>query len=581
MRFGNFYLTVLLVPVSVAGAAVGAYVDYVTPVGIPMPPFGITNTHWQYSWYLNPSAQFDYGSGAQNYRSNAFGPYSYYVDNTHPSATDTANPYGTDTTPRASWPDNPVAGSVVMVHGGGNYTFNNGASSTMRMRGQGTLANPVYYIGVGDTTNVADRPKINGKAALIQGEYTLVEGFVFTNNATLTTRNDLHGAPIKNIAVRGNIFWGTGVASSLTACAQSTASSAFYTDGFVIFTNDFRAYGYYLNAVENDGSAIIFRDYATNCWALANHCTEMGGDFIRVGSNQDNDLDNCLTAYHYVGGNLVHRNGENAVDVKKARYVVVSGNEFYDFNQYVPSGGDSVVSIHYNPNYVWFINNYLHDGNQGVSTGSRMQATNELWWIGNVLWDMADSGAYWRGSSFTNTWLNNTLVDCVNGLRISTSGNGPQMRMSNNVFYASSTFNITFPNSITRGSAQIGYDDYINAGGGALIDWGTIYSTVSAWVANTGKGAGSMQVDPGFVDYGARDFRLQATSALRDAGTAVDIETRFFQTFGFPLNYVDRAGVSRPQGGVMDVGAYEYASGGGSSPKRAQHGQSVFGRGSF
>lgn len=558
----------LLFAVSAFGALDGrSNTDWVSPIGIPFPTFGITNSHWQYHPDTGSGATWNYGSGAVEYRTNAFGPYVYYVDRTAAGATDTANTYGTPATPRLSWPDNLAAGAVVQVHGGGSYTFNNGPSSTMRFRGTGTSALPIYIVGVGDTTNVADRPKIDAKAALIQGEWVMVEGFIFTNMASLTTRNDLHAAPIKNIAVRSNIFWGTGAASSASACAQTSGSSDYYTDGFVIFNNFFHSYGNYTNSVENDGCSIIFRDYSTNCWALNNYCTQMGGDFIRVGSNQDNDLDNCFTGYHYVGRNIAHKNGENAVDVKKARYVVVSENEFYDFNQYVPSGGDSVISIHYNPNYVWFFNNYLHDGNQGVSTGSRMQTTNEMWWVGNVFWDMADSGSYWRGPAFTNTWLNNTLVDCVNGLRISTSGNGPQMRMSNNVFYSSSTFHITFPNSVARGNAQIGYDNYINSGGGALIDWSGTYTSVSSWIAAAPTGDNCLQVAPGFIDYSTQDFSLAPGSAMIGAGVSVDFATRFQDTFGFSLNYKDRAGNTRPLDGTWDLGAYEYGTTVDAGPK--------------
>lgn len=530
------------------------------PTGIPWPAFGITNSHWQYHPDINPSATWDYGSGAVAYRTNSFGPYVYYVDRTAAGATDTANTYGTPATPRLSWPDNLAAGAVVQVHGGGHYTFNNGPSSTMRFRGNGTSSNPVYIIGLGDTTNIADRPKIDGKQACIQGEYTMVEGFIFTNNAVLLTRNDLHLAPIKNIAVRSNIFWGTGVSATTTTVSQSGGSSSYYTDGFVVFTNYFRNYGQWNSGVQNDACAVIFRDYSTNCWALYNYCTQMGGDFIRVGSNQDNDLDNCFTGYHYVGRNTIHQNGENAVDVKKAWKVVISENEMFDFNLYAGDGGGSALAIHYNPNYTWYINNRISDCPYAAGTGSRMQATNEMWMIGNVMYNLTDSAVYWRGSTYTINMLNNTISDAANGIRISTTASGPQMRMTNNIWYNSSTFNITFPNSVARGNAQIGYDNYINSGGGAMIDWGTTYTSVASWIAAAATGDNCLQVAPGFAYYTTQDFRLSAGSAMIGAGVAVDFATRFQDTFGFALNYKDRAGNSRPLDGTWDLGAYEYGT---------------------
>src|ERR1051326_6385773 len=61
------------------------------PLGIPAPSFGI-----------NEQA----------------GPSNYYVDNTSPVATDTSNPNGTASRPRASVPTTLPAGAVVEVHGG-------------------------------------------------------------------------------------------------------------------------------------------------------------------------------------------------------------------------------------------------------------------------------------------------------------------------------------------------------------------------------------------------------------------------------------------------------------------------------
>lgn len=531
------------------------------PVGIPTPPFGITNTHWMYHPNLG-SKTWDYGSGAVPYRTNEYGPFVYYVDNTDGDATDTGNTYGTMDTPRLTWPFPLAAGAVVMVANGGAYTFNNGASSTMRHGGTGTEADPIFIIGVGATTNVSDHPKIDGKTALIQGTWTIFEGFVLTNNAALTTRNDLYATPITNYCVRSNICIGTGAQSSTTVFSVSSAGVSTYVENLVVFTNYVANYGNYTNTTENDATAVIFRDYSTNCWMLYNTVTRMGGDMIRVGSNEDNDLDNCRTGYHYIGCNQTFQNGENAVDVKKAWKVVCSENIFRDFHGYVPSGGDSAVSIHYNPNYVWFLNNHIYDGILAVSTGSRMQDTNQVWMIGNVMNGFSDSGVYWRGS-FTNHLYGNTIYDAVNGIRISTSGNGVHLIMTNNIVVSSSAFNLTVPNSIARGRTFAGHEDYWNSGG-ALINWGTTYD-VSDWIANTTTGDDSIEQDPLFVNAATDDFRLSTADGpcvgTGDSTIWSTIEATFFDQFGFALNYMDRSGNVR----VNDIGAYEYSPGGGST----------------
>ena len=61
------------------------------PVGVPNPPFGITQVA---------------------------GPYTHYVDNTHSASTDTSNPNGSPAKPRKTIPSSLSAGAVVEVHGG-------------------------------------------------------------------------------------------------------------------------------------------------------------------------------------------------------------------------------------------------------------------------------------------------------------------------------------------------------------------------------------------------------------------------------------------------------------------------------
>lgn len=563
-------LGLLLCISTLLGADGRVNLDWVPPVGIPMPPFGITNSHWMYHPDFS-SATWDYGSGAVPYRTNEYGPYVYYVDNTHGSATDTANTYGTPTTPRLTWPFPLAAGAVVQVANGGNYTFNNGASSTMRHGGTGTSSQPVFIVGVGATTNAADRPKIDGKSALLQGTWSMLEGFVLTNNTTLATRNDLYAAPVVNVCVRSNLCVGTGAASSVTVFAVSSATTANYVDGMIVFRNYVANYGNYTNATENDACAVIFRDFSTNCWMLDNYVTRMGGDMIRVGSNEDNDLDNCNTGYHYVGRNVTHQNGENAVDIKKANRVVISENTCYDFQGYVPTGGDSAISCHYNPNHVWFINNVVHDGIQGFNTGSRMQQTNQVWVAGNVFYGFSDSAIYWRGT-FTNHLYWNTVYDAENGVRITTSGNGPIMRQTNNIIVDSGTFNLTYPNSITRGTAEIGNDCYWNTGGGALISWASTHTTVADWLSAASTGDGTIEGDPGFVNAAGGNFALSAADGPC-VGTGVDVgdemEGAFLSQFGFALNYVDRAGNARNN----DIGAYEFQN---TTRRGSTHGSGRF-----
>lgn len=539
------------------------YSDWTPPPGIPMPSFGITNSHWMYHPFLGP-ATYDYGSGAVAYRTNEYGPYTHYIDNTHGSATDTGNSFGTPSTPRLTWP-NPstlAPGSVVMVAGGGTYTFSN-TGTGMAFGGPGTQASPNHFVAVGATTNIADRPKINrgeDSGVLPWGTWTMFSWFIFTNDSQVWTRADLYTHPISNISVRGCIAIGSGTTDTddqfFAAIGQSSAN---YSRNMVLFTNTIAKYGNYTNATENDACGFIAREYSTNWWILANTIYEMGGDAGRIGSNEDNNNDNCLTGFHYIGGNDFFRNGENAVDVKKANRAVIAGNRFHDFREYVPSGGDAVISQHYNPNYIWYINNEFYDANLGLSTGSRMQVTNETWVVGNVFRDLDDSAIYWRGQ-FTNFFYNNTMARVARGVEVTDDGS-PQMnvRMTNNIVYEPTVSLLHFANSVSRPLTSIGYENYYDTTG-LDIEWGVNYSSIATWDAAAGNAGNILSYDPLFTDAGNNDYTLSASSQLINAGFNVipQMEAAFLAQFGFALNYRDINGNSRGVDGGVDVGAFEY-----------------------
>jgi hypothetical protein len=85
--------------------------------------------------------------------------------------------------------------------------------------------------------------------------------------------------------------------------------------------------------------------------------------------------------------------------------------------------------------------------------------------------------------------------------------------------------------------------------------WTDYYYSLADWqAASYGQDANSKAVNPSFVS-GPSNNQLAVGSVAIDNGA----------TLGAPYN-VDRLGVSRPQGAAWDIGAYEYASGGGGSP---------------
>ena len=91
----------------------GFALAYEPPAGIPMPSFGIKESHTMYV-----GQEYAYSTGTAPYKDAGNGPYTHYIDNTSSSATDTDNPYGTPALPRVSIPKGAPAGSVIEIHGG-------------------------------------------------------------------------------------------------------------------------------------------------------------------------------------------------------------------------------------------------------------------------------------------------------------------------------------------------------------------------------------------------------------------------------------------------------------------------------
>lgn len=84
--------------------------------------------------------------------------------------------------------------------------------------------------------------------------------------------------------------------------------------------------------------------------------------------------------------------------------------------------------------------------------------------------------------------------------------------------------------------------------GSAAFDWNGWHRNFSQWRTVSGQDAHSFVSDPGFINAAGLDFRLQSTSQAVDRGTPQNAPD------------MDISGTPRPQGSVIDIGAYEYAA---------------------
>ncbi|HUL79686.1 MAG TPA: hypothetical protein VL691_20645, partial [Vicinamibacteria bacterium] len=190
------------------------------PIGIPAPPFGVTEVA---------------------------GSYTHYVDNTSPSATDTSNPNGSPALPRRTIPTSVAAGAVVEVHGG-PYTY----SSDPTWSASGTSGSPVFFRGVG-------QPVLNGGGSLreldLSGAYAVVDGFVL-DGVQVRLKGDhlaLRSSEVKNYSPGTN--------------DAAVSGSGTY---LVLYNNLIHHNGDAKSSSEVDVHGVKFVSGSSNIWVLDN-----------------------------------------------------------------------------------------------------------------------------------------------------------------------------------------------------------------------------------------------------------------------------------------------------------------------
>jgi hypothetical protein len=481
--------------------------DRVANAGIPNPSFGLTEQA---------------------------GAATYYVDNSQGAATDTNNPTGTAARPRQTIPSPLPAGAVVEVRGG-PYQLRGGA-----WYGNGTASSPVFIKGVGD-------PIIRGDRLVFGGSYIIVEGMVFDGISLVMDAGTSH------FALRGSTV------QNWTSAGHSAALVPAGSD-IVIFGNEITHNGDPNSASEVDIHGIKIEAGASKIWILLNHIHHNGGDGIQLGNATSPEP---WPQQIYIGQNTIHEDRENAVDIKKARDVVVSSNIAYGYESRTSSAGEIFVT-HDGAQRIWILNNAVGSSRQGiVCTGAENYAV-----VGNIINGIVHNPAdtsYDPNSVFKSSGI--LTYNTVGSLHI----NNTVWNSDAGISYASGTATTQIVNNIIGELTQPTYQIALansQALAGSVVSNNLVAGNARLKMGGALRGcqgAECVNADPRLTGA-PKDFRPASGSPAIDGGVTNDFFQAFEKTYGVSIAF-DLLGTPRPQGSAFDIGAVEVPAGTPAPPR--------------
>ncbi len=195
-------------------------------------------------------------------------------------------------------------------------------------------------------------------------------------------------------------------------------------------------------------------------------------------------------------------------------YNLVDGVELYNIDGYAIHNYSSPGGVNHHNIYR---NLYIHDCGKPVDSRGQVVFTAA---IGIINGD--DNQVY-----------NNIISRCTYGIQ---SGRSNRTVIANNTIYGLTGVNAA-PIWVTSGTGVVVRNNIV---------YGNVVDTIDTAGATSPMVSNNLMTDPSFINVAANAFGLQGNSRAIDAGMTV------------PFISTDISGTARPQGGGMDIGAYEY-----------------------
>ena len=373
------------------------------PLGVPRPPFGITEQ-----------------AGAPTHRVRP-----------GPGCDDGGN--GTPAVPRCTIPASLPAGAVVELSG----TFTQGYD----LRARGTAAAPIFLRGA----SPAARPVMKAPWT-VTGSYVVIENIDFAN--TGATDGTLYiRAPADHVAIRHseihNPQQGRGAALGIVNWRDETARTVIPTvwaRNIVILGNKIHDNGNWKAKNDQDCHGIGVGS-ADHVWLLDNELWHNSGDGVQVNAPRTD------RAHHvFVARNLAYENKQAGFWSKTAANVVFSQNVAHGHRPSDSSGGQG-FGQQYDPQGIWYLFNESYDNTIGMGGGDQDGTRRDVYIIGNLLRGNLEAGMRLNGGAAGDFLVAlNTLVGNPVGIDNGYAGGRPTL--AGNIVARSAT-HVRYPGGAT------------------------------------------------------------------------------------------------------------------------------------
>jgi|GEM_PF-1247262 len=502
------------------------------PIGIPAPSFGLKETFKMYQ-------------GKSGYKTSTTGPYTHYVDNTHPNCSDKQS-HGSPSKPlcdlfKGGRTVTLPAGSVVEIHGG-PYKYD----AWRQITGNGTAQRPIFIRGA----NAAKRIRFESRGTRFQqrvaGAYTIIENIEFYNKSHVSTEKNPHHLAFRNLEIHNakNVMVTYG-------SALSWAGNDIVVSKCHIHHNTRTR-----NGKVDDLHGITIGQGSRRAWILDNHIHHNSGDSFQACHYCKN-----YPQFVYIGRNVFHEDRENAVDLKTIHDVVVSENLMYGYKGSSSSGGDAVVigsngfEKGFGPTRVLFIANTIRDSARGI----RVEGAGIAHIIGNFIYNVTQ-GIQLDKNATRLSIINNTIANTKDGFYHAWRCNFPHIDLVNNIFYNSSSTHISIYKCVSE--KTFAYNNlFANKNGLAYLKIGKAsHSGKDSQALNTfftmhfKQGRDNLASDPQFAK--TNSAAIKATSPAVNRGMLSPFYAQYLKDHKIDLRF-DLTKTPRPQKGKWDIGAFE------------------------